>query len=118
MIKEIPMMDENRIREHCLAEVEARRRWADEVTDEWRARASAVSLEMLDEALNLPIDEQADRLLSYWKLRYGAQQEGRYIDLNARRQWDAVIDGRPIEGNYSYWQNSHPAPAAGSSMTR
>jgi hypothetical protein len=106
------MTEEDLIRAHCLAEVQARRRWAEDVTDAWRVRASVISLEMLDDALALSIDEQVENMFSYWKLRCEGQQAGRYIDMSARRQWDAVVDGNPVEGNYSYWQMAHPAPGA------
>lgn len=106
------------VRAHCLAEREARRRWAETVTEEWTTKASAMSLEMVEEALNMPIDEQAEALFQYWKMRAEGVQEGRPIDRDARRQWDALLAGEVFEGDFNFWQRSVPATAEVSVLPR
>lgn len=107
-------MDEQElIREHCTREVEARIRWAEGCGEEWKANASIVSLKMLEEALSLPVEEQAERLFEAWKWRSGFGSDRTNYDRFDRRQWDAVVAGEPIDGNYSYFQTNFPdmAPA-------
>lgn len=108
--------DEEVVRAHCLAEREARRRWAEAVTDEWMAKASMMSLKMVDEALNTPLEDQADGLFWYWKMRTEATQGGHPIDREALRQWDAVVAGEDFEGNYNFWQRSAPVASEVSAL--
>lgn len=110
--------DDEVVRAHCLAEMEARRRWAETVTDEWMAKASPMSLEMVDRALTMPIEDQADGLIRYWKMRTQATQGGRPIDRDAIRQWNAVAAGEDFEGNYNFWQRSAPAASEVSALPR
>lgn len=111
-------IDDVVVRAHCVAEIEARRRWAEAVTDEWMAKASVMSLKMVDEALNTPLEDQADGLFRYWKMRTEATQGGHPIDHEALRQWDAVVAGEDFEGNYNYWQRLAPAAAEVSALPR
>jgi hypothetical protein len=101
----IAMTDEEKIKAHCLAEVSAKQRWAENVTDGWRASASVTSIRMVEESVRIPLTDQAERLFRYWKYRFNLG-----FDANARRQWYAVLAGSPIDGNYSYFQTHYPEP--------
>ena len=103
-VAEFHRMRDAVIRVHCLAEVTARREWACGVTEAWRAKASTVLLNLVNTALTVPIEAQANVMFEYWRFRSQPTASGRIVDPHMRRQWDAVLAGHPIKGNCNHYQ--------------
>lgn len=97
-----------RVEEHCRAEVEARRHWASNISNEWQEKLSMEALVFANDAFCTPIEQQVARLLDHFYRRSHEIDNGRLVYADIKRQWDAALEGEMFEGEFSFFANSYP----------